>query len=132
MKKERNSSIELLKVLAIIIIIVSHSIPFYGNVYDLEASNLGGRHLLFQMASCGGKLGNIIFVICSGYFLSDSKKLRLNKITELLLDTAIIIFGFCCISFIKTKSFSISPFLYRMNLILNGKENWFIINYLLL
>lgn len=95
MKNKRNSSIELLKIIAIIIIIISHSVPFgsysnYTSFINLNVSTADIQNLLLIIFRYFGSLGNCIFIVCSCYFLINSKKVKLSKIIRLIIDTTII------------------------------------------
>lgn len=130
-KKERNSSIELLKILAVILIVLSHSMPIK-TLYTFDKPSLDVQHLVFQLFFFLGQLGNIIFIACSGYFLFNSKKTKLYKIIDLLLDVIIVVVAFCVVESIKERTFSINFFAYRIYLVVVGQEFGFIACYLIL
>ena len=95
MKSERFYNIDLLKVLAIIIIIVSHVIPFnyynYGSEYiDIRNATCNFDELVIQFFRIIGQIGNIIFVIASAFFLVDKKKIKFKKILLIIFDCFII------------------------------------------
>ena len=72
MKKERQSGIELLRIVAMMLIIVHHLImSTCGSKIDYPFS--GGRGILFA-GFCGfGKVGVAIFFLITGYFLCGKK-----------------------------------------------------------
>ena len=76
--KKRNSSIELLKVFAIIIIIISHSVPYgasysnYDGFIDINVASSNINVVLLAIIRYFGQIGNAIFIICSSWFLVDS------------------------------------------------------------
>lgn len=95
MENKRNSSIELLKIIAIIIIIISHSVPFgayenYTSYLNLNVSTVSIQNLILSIFRHFGSLGNCIFIVCSCYFLIDSEKIKPKKIIKLIVDTTII------------------------------------------
>lgn len=72
---KRNSSIELLKIVAVFLIVLSHSLPvnnseaeWYINIKS-ATSNVSYISMLF-FSYCG-QIGNEIFFICSAWFLVD-------------------------------------------------------------
>lgn len=134
--RERNSSIELLKILAIMLIVISHSVP-YGNFnnYDgyIDLNNVSNNINILVLAIFRnlGNIGNCIFIICSSYFLLNSKSVNKKKILKLIVDSFIIsvtifllvqIFGTYNISLEETiKSFFPTTF----------NVNWFLTCYIL-
>lgn len=83
-KKSRNSSIELLKILAIILIVVSHAAPLYGDntaisYIDLTKATKDVSEFILIIIRTLGQVGNIIFVMCSAYFLYRFKKCKTEK-----------------------------------------------------
>lgn len=82
--KIRNSSIELLRIIAIIIIIMHH-FGVHGVFHVLDKShnilivdNLSWQIIFTQIVSWGGNVGNAIFVLITGYFLIN-KKVNVKK-----------------------------------------------------
>jgi surface polysaccharide O-acyltransferase-like enzyme len=92
----RNSSIELLKIVAILSIIASHctqslafASPYYqGTDYllDLGSSTVSPQHFFLTLLMYAGLFGNAIFVVSSFYFLQDSIKASKFKIFRFALD----------------------------------------------
>ena len=78
-KKTRNSSIEVLKLIGICAIVVSHVVytlehgsPFVKDssyVIDLTRATDNMQYLLASMLRYGGEFGNTIFFVCSAWFL---------------------------------------------------------------
>lgn len=99
-KKERNSAIEMLRIVAILFIILSHACVHGG--FDTVNSPVSLNRILIQ---CGalGNLGVAIFVIITGYFYCESK-ISPEKIGKLfsqvwfysLFMAAICLLGFGC------------------------------------
>ncbi len=73
--KQRNSGIELLKIIAIIMIVISHSMPAYGVrpliVLDEATENI--QQIAAVFIRYMGQVGNVIFVVCSSWFLKENK-----------------------------------------------------------
>ena len=72
---KRNSGIELLKVIAMAMIVLSHAIPVEAEgVIDLGVATTDMQSNIIRFINCFGNIGNNIFVVCSAWFLLDSKK----------------------------------------------------------
>ncbi|MBQ3497900.1 MAG: acyltransferase [Clostridia bacterium] len=65
-KNNRNSSIELLRIIAMFMIVISHYF-FHGGV-DIDSVSLGFNRVLIQWGGLGN-LGVVIFVAITGYFM---------------------------------------------------------------
>lgn len=96
--QQRNSGIELLKIIGILLIIISHSV---GTLYYLEEHNIKNIfNLMFATINPEifslkiflkfGTIGNIIFFTSSAYFLCDSKGLNVKKVINMLIDVWLI------------------------------------------
>lgn len=101
MKKERESGIELYKVIAIFLIVLSHVIqtltePNYvlgigeGTFINIATATRDLDVLLLALFRICGALGNNMFFICSAWFLVNSKKMSLKKVIHMILDVWII------------------------------------------
>lgn len=96
MLKIRNTGIDLLKIVAILLIIISHIvqtlctipiIPIEGTyLINLENSTNDVSILILGLLRGAGALGNNIFFVCSAYFLIDRKRVKKEKIISLLSD----------------------------------------------
>lgn len=87
-KNERLSGVELYRILAIFLICISHAIQTGMNYISI--SNSKTITILLNILSYSGQCGNIMFVICSSYFLVDSKKFRSDKTLKILFDSTTI------------------------------------------
>lgn len=87
--KTRQSGIELLKIIALILICLSHVTQTTRNLIDV-GSSLGFQNYIIKAFSNLGFIGNTIFVICSIWFLIDSKKTNSEKIINILLDSIFV------------------------------------------
>ncbi|WP_080703498.1 acyltransferase [Streptococcus equinus] len=77
--KERKSNIELLRILAMFLII-AHHFSVHGDFKEYMLTIPFNNKLWLQFLQLGGKIGVDVFVIISGYFLISSKKLKLVKV----------------------------------------------------
>ena len=79
--KQRNSNIELLRILAMFLIVMHHFAVHSDFVFP--DPNWSNERLFVQFMSFGGKVGVDIFVMISGYFLV-KQTFRLQKLCRLL------------------------------------------------
>ncbi|MBR7071309.1 MAG: acyltransferase family protein [Clostridia bacterium] len=99
-KKIRNSSIELLKIIGIFLVVTSHVIQslrlpneFIGSqdyVVNLHQATTNVQQLILSMLQTSGAFGNMIFFICSAWFLLESDRVDKKKILQLLLDIWVV------------------------------------------
>lgn len=88
-KKERESGIELLKIIAIAFIIISHVvqtlieentyITYSDYIIDVSTSSLNPVNIILVLLMHLGQFGNLIFFICSAWFLLNSSKYSKKK-----------------------------------------------------
>lgn len=91
-KTKRNSSIELMKVIAIIMVILSHSMPdgdgtLGASYIDIDTVTTNWQLLLAGLFKNMGQIGNDIFLVASCWFLVDSKQAKRSKVAGFLADS---------------------------------------------
>ena len=129
MKKERNSSFELLRIIAIIMIILDHY-SFHGGWDSFTCSNFSLNVFLLQIMVFGGNLGCYIFMIITGYFMIHGK-VNYKKILKLMLEMAFYSIAiFLIFKFIKNRNFSKTEIVQNFLFLIYG--NWFLVNYIIL
>lgn len=79
----RQSNIELLRILSMIVIIMHH-FSIHGG-FDLSSKNITFNRIFLQFMQIGGPICNNIFILISGYFLSETISLKKEKIYKLWL-----------------------------------------------
>lgn len=105
--KERTSGIELLKIVAVIIIVFSHAMPvprgdgtalYY---MDLSLATSSIQRFIIVLFKYGGQLGNDIFIISSAWFLLENSKMSLKKVMYMIGDCFVvsILFLICFLAF---------------------------------
>ena len=87
---KRISSIELLKLIALFIITISHTLPSGNGLYKMGVSSTNVYSIIFNIFVHFGYIGNVIFIMCSSYFFIDSDKVKKNKVTYLILNIFVI------------------------------------------
>lgn len=80
-RKEKNSNIELLRVIAMFLIVAYH-LAIYIDV-DLNELNFLNRYVLIFL-SLGGKIGVHIFVLITGFYSVNKKEFPTKRIIQLL------------------------------------------------
>lgn len=143
--KSRVSNIELLKVIAVFFILLSHSTPRYGLLYpfngvlpdgnvsyviDPNVASLDLHNLIIQYLTSFGQIGNALFVICSSWFLYETGRVKRSKVWFLISSTFLISissYGFLkCLGF----NYDVSALLYSIFPIATY-NNWFVCCYLI-
>ena len=97
MKTERNSSIEILRIFAMVLICICHAVPT-SPFPSADAANpfIGATptsDVQYFFADCigaAGLIGDVIFIVCSAYFLLDSKRVKVSKIALMILNVLVI------------------------------------------
>lgn len=89
-KRFRESGVELFKIIAILLICISHAVQTAGNYIPYSTPSLDPQMLFLNLFRYFGMIGNTIFVVCSAYYLFDSEKSRWDKAFNLLLDSMFI------------------------------------------
>ena len=91
----RNSSLELLRIIAMLMIIASHLAQHGG--FDFPLSSITINRLWWQFMRISGARGNDLFVLISGYFLINSSGIKFHKIFNLwarmLLYSVVVLFA---------------------------------------
>ena len=101
--KQRNSNIELVKILAIILIIIAHMADSVSSFHESADARLLSKFFidkslattdinlfLINILCYFGRIGNTIFFLSTCYFLCDRKKTSLRKVVRIVLDAWII------------------------------------------
>ena len=137
-KAPRKSGIELLKIIEIILIVLSHVLNTLDGaeslsgewVIDFTTPGSGLTNLVLSILQYSGQLGNIIFVVCSSWFLVDKDTSNKKKLLRIFLDVFVIsiiyliVIGLC----VGFKTFTIKEIIKSIfpNYFCN---NWFITCY---
>lgn len=126
--KTRNSSFELLRLLAIILVIFSH---FNLWSFNLEnATTEFSMNILIKLLFTAGCIANIIFILLSGYFLIKSR-IKYKKIIALVLE--MMFYSVSCLlaaKFFFHKEISFHEL--KISLIPFPFGNWFLVSYIIL
>lgn len=138
---ERNSSVELLKVIGIFLIVLSHVIQTLHSpndlvgiqdyVVDLSMATTNIQYLILAILRSCGAIGNTIFFICSAWFLLDSSKANKKKILQMLLDIWVVsMLIFISVYFLRDGNISLKMIIKSM-LPTTLENNWYMTCYLL-
>lgn len=128
-KKKRNSSLELLRIICMILII-AHHYTIHGGYEEFSVSNFSNNVIILQLISIFGKISCNIFILITGYFMVKSK-FNLKKVILLICEMFFYSIGIAFILFIlKIETFSVKDLIKIFMPIMYG--NWFLVNYLIL
>lgn len=96
--RQRNENIDILKIIATFLIVVSHFVPKYlwnGNEelcgymrQDLASGNFNDQIMMFYNTL--GQIGNNLFVVCSAWFLLDSRKCKVRRLLDMEFDLIVL------------------------------------------
>ena len=105
---QRSSGIELLKIIGICLIVLSHCVQTTEKFVNFQAPTWNEALLLMRFLRFGGNAGNLIFVISSAYFLVDKSKVKPEKALTILFDSQFISIIILGITFIISRIVEIS------------------------
>ena len=128
--KQRNSNIEILRIISILMIVLSHYTVHNGVVNN--TLNLGFNRLLLEVTTLGN-IGVIIFLLITGYFcIEQEKPFKFKKLVFLYLQILFYTVGIYLVFLIlKKETFSIKTFI-KCILPITFKEYWFMTAYTVL
>lgn len=112
-KKIRFSGIELLKIIAVFLICLSHITETTRQIFIIDGS-FGFQGIVVRAFSNFGYIGNTIFVICSIWFLLDSNSIKREKIIQILFDSVCISICFLIGYLIAGYKFDSQTILYQI------------------
>lgn len=140
-KKERNSGIELLKIIAIVLIVIFHVvntlktinpyISYSDYVIDLSVATTDIWKFILTIFSYLGYLGNSIFFICSAWFLLRSSKYNKRKWFFMLLEIWFISMFILVVMLIIRHGDISGKILLKSILPTTFAPNWYLTCYLL-
>lgn len=81
-RMKRKSNFELLRIISMIFILFHH---FYYSYIKLDYTNISGNQLTCQVLYSLGKIGVIIFILITGYFMVNSR-FKIKKVLELYFE----------------------------------------------
>jgi len=139
--KIRNSSFELLRIILMTFIILSHIIYYTKSLPKLDRQNykkiINNNYIFLRIISNNGKIGDIIFIMISGYF--SIKRLDFHYYKFILIASETYIYHYLCL-FISNKLKSIYKDIIPLQQkngskylpLMTSLGHWFTQNYLLL
>lgn len=113
---ERQSNIELLRIVAMFMIILHHYCLFGGFFEQFDFTHITANTLLVQFFSLGGKIGVNIFFLITGYFMID-KVMKPYKVWKLIyqiftINIIVCVFLLCMgENYSKREFFAVIPLL---------------------
>ena len=140
-RQTRNSGVELLKVIGIILVIVSHVVntvsgieaysPYQDYIVDIGLATANIQILVLNMLRYSASIGNTIFFVCSAWYLLDSSKIKGRKILQMLMDVWIISVVFLIVVYVFRGGDIGIKLLIREIFPTTFGNNWYITCYLL-
>ena len=116
-------------------IVLSHSVPFWtiefsNGMIDLNFARLDIQNIVLLIFRYVGQIGNVIFIICSSYFLLESKKANAKKVLYIIFDTFFISIAFLIFFLLLGYDLSAKEII-KQFFPITFKNNWFIGVYLI-
>ncbi len=128
--ENRKTGVELLRIIAMVMI-VTHHFAVHGS-FEYAPSSFSFNELWIQLISIGGKVGVNIFVLISGFYMSESCNSPLRRVIKLWLQ---VIF-YAILIFLLFTLFRIQPFtvkeLIKHCMPIIFSQWWFVTNYVVL
>lgn len=95
---ERMGGVDLLKSIAIILVVLCHSMPdsngiISGNtqcVLNLNIPTANIQYIIILLLKNCGMIGNDIFIACSAYFLLNDNCVKIKKIGQIICDSFVV------------------------------------------
>lgn len=113
-KKERNSNLELFRVIVMLLIVAHHYVVNSGLFQIMDSAPLSGNSLFLYLFGMWGKTGINCFVLITGYFMCKSE-ISINKFLKLLLEVffyeVVIYFIFLITGIVE---FNLKSFIYAV------------------
>lgn len=133
-KTDRNSSFELLRIIAMVMIVAHHYVLHSEISFDPRETDsiIVFNDFFARFMLNGGKFGVNLFILISGYFLYNDEKLRIDRLLLLWIKTLFYSIGIMLIMLSLNKiEFSFDTFRKTFMPIVNNSW-WFISCYFLL
>lgn len=137
----RNSSIELLKVIGILLIVMSHvvqtlsgtntDVSFQDYMVNVRLATTNIQYLILSMMHYGGFFGNTIFFVCSAWYLLDDRKMNKRKILQMLMDIWVISIIILVVVYILRSGHISATMIIRQIFPTTFTNNWYMTCYLL-
>lgn len=131
----RKSGIEFIKIFAVVLIVICHAVPQNpftladGSTFIDGTATGNPQFIAVNFLGGAGLVGDVIFIVCSSYFLVDSKKISISKIATMILNVLIISLIF--MSVILALGYKLSPMtIVRQIFPTIFQNNWFISYYI--
>lgn len=136
MQNERNSSVEILRIFAMVLICLCHAVPTspYPSAEAVNpfigatpTANVG--YFLADCMGAAGLIGDVIFIVCSSYFLLESKRVKVSKLAQMILNVLIISLIFMAVILIMGFKLTANEIV-RQIFPTIFQNNWFISYYI--
>ena len=128
---ERNSNIELVRIISIILITISHYCCLGVGRARIDALSPGINKFLLTFLILGN-LGTILFIIISGYFLINSDEVKIKKLLRIIFQVLFYsITIFLAVIILKLKPYS-KDLLFPSIFPITYKAYWFMTCYIIL
>ncbi|MGN0692207.1 MAG: acyltransferase family protein [Oscillospiraceae bacterium] len=132
--KIRQSNIEMLKIMAVFLIVICHCIPFGGGVspsyyFDITKCSENISIIILVIFRYLGQIGNAIFIVCSSWFLTDSNRAKSEKILNIMADSLLFSLAYLIIFIFLGTELTLKEIIKSFFPVTFG-NNWFVTCYI--
>lgn len=129
-KRERNYGLDLLKVLAIAMVVLLHyNYGAMGGLLNIQDQTLTNYHIA-HTTECAAIIACNLFVIISGYYLCKSNQIKVRKIVDIIF--LLVFYGVAIYIIAVFKGWTVVNSISIKTLLLTIDSRWFIDIYILL
>ncbi|MBQ6381815.1 MAG: acyltransferase [Clostridia bacterium] len=129
----RSSGIELLKIIAIFLIMIHHVTQAWLDFAHLEftAANMSGQMFVLLVFKHCGNVGNLIFFVSSAWFLADKTNSKKQKVIHMVMDIWLISVLFVLVPLLTKANFVSGKLVIKSLLPVTFENYWYMTCYLL-
>lgn len=141
LQTNRQTGIELLKVIGIFLVVLSHTVqslcekqidrPYQDYVIDLSHATTDIQYIMLSILRYSGAIGNAIFFVCTAWFLLDSHKFKVKKWFFMLVEVWVISVGIFAITYMGCRNYISGKIIIKCFMPTTFANNWYITCYLL-
>jgi len=131
METKRNSNIEILRIISIIMIVISHYCVHGIGGEKIATLGFGINRYIYESLTIGN-IGTILFVLISGYYLINSEKVKIKKLLKIIFQ--VVFYSsliYIVLVLFKFNDFSLKEFI-KVIFPISFKEYWFATAYIIL
>jgi len=127
-KPGRNSALEILRIIAMLMIFFHHAVIHGGTSFGTP---IDFQDFMKELMYHAGKLGVLLYVLISGYYLSVSK-FTIRKVAKLVIEVYLFSTMGLIINLVNNHPAIDANFVFTYSFPFSGSQYWFVSSYLVL